>query len=343
MTLFPALITFCTSTRAVKPAAMGPRTWRRVFWGVSAAAVVAAVAIACTWQPVVLTFEMLTNLHEDTVTHRFFRASSGSRASTVAPILVHAAHDGVDWKAVHTDVPAALNATVFSSWHQAYVASGAPSVDAWLDDPSNRLLYGSDRGDGNNHSVVTLLAPYRMEADARNDFAELRAMATIGPPDTCVTSFERLGGYTIVQTYSHLWILVLASAFFSTVAGVSISGWIGATASLALVGSFATVIGALGSLSVHVHIMCVAALVILPGIVIDYVLHLTYSEDTLPAVVFSCLTTVAGFAPYALSRTQGIRDFAVVFILGMGTGLLYALLAVSLKTARYAAVDAADE
>ena len=189
---------------------------------------------------------------------------------------------------------------------------------------------------------MTLVAPYRRGSNARDDFAQLRHMASLGPPDTCVTSFERLGGYTIVQTYSHLWILVLASAVFSTIAGVTISGWIGTTASLALLGSFATTLGALGALHVHIHIMCVAALVILPGIVIDYVLHLTYSEDTLPAVIFSCLTTVAGFAPYTFSRTQGIRDFAIVFILGMGTGLLYALLAVSLKTARYTAVASAE-
>ena len=344
VTLFPALITFCTSKAAggATPP-ITPRTWRRVSVGVGGVALFAAVAIAVTWQPVVLTFEMLTNLHEDTVTHRFFRANRGSQAGAVAPVFVHAGRDGVDWEAVRTTVPASLNATTLSSWHESYASSGASTVDEWLDNPAIRLLYGADLSDDRNHSVVTLLAPYHMEADAHDDFAQLRAMQAVGPPGTCVTSFERLGGYTIVQTYSQLWILVLASAFFSTAAGVVISGWIGASSAVALVGSYATVVGALGSLGIHVHIMCVSALVILPGVVIDYVLHLVYSEDTLPAVVFSCLTTVAGFAPYALSRTQGIRDFSIVFILGMCTGLLYALLAASLKTVRYSAVGAADD
>ena len=130
VTLFPALITFCTRPVVQGTAlALGPRAWRRVSVGVGVAALVACLSIALAWQPVVLTFEMLTNLHEDTITHRFFTASRGSAATSVAPIFA-TLRTTMSTGRRRAATSAALNATTLSSWHDAYATSGASSADA---------------------------------------------------------------------------------------------------------------------------------------------------------------------------------------------------------------------
>ena len=152
---------------------------------------------------------MLTNLHADTTTYRFFETATRQRSVSLAPVLAFASSRDADWDAV-ARLPARLNGTMLSDWHQAFAASGAPDVDAWLANPANRMVYGTQI-DG-PYSVATVLAPYTMQGSARDDYRQLREMGELGVDGVCVTSLDRLGGYTIVQTFEHLWWLVVGSA-----------------------------------------------------------------------------------------------------------------------------------
>ena len=175
--------------------------------------------------------------------------------------------------------------------------------------------------------------------------AFLRDLHSWASPGTCATNFERMGAYTIVRTYHNLWILVLASAVFSAISGVSIAGWAGIYTTVALLGAFSTIFAIISVARIHIHIHTIAALTILPGVVIDYVLHLLYDKSALRAVCFSCLTSAGGFVPYLFSSTAGIRDFTLVFIVGTVSGLVFAIAAVSIKTVKYDPVvlrDAAE-
>ena len=99
---------------------------------------------------------------------------------------------------------------------------------------------------------------------------------------------------------------------------------------------------ALNTLSAHTNLS--PCLPPISGVVIDYVLHLTYSTDTWQAVLFSCTTSVCGFVPYVFTTTRGIREFATVFIVGIVAGAAYAFLAVSIQTqVSYTAVHADAE
>ena len=337
ITLFPALIPLLPSKSPKPMSSPTPRAWLYISVGVGSMIVVLLSVVALVWQPVTLSFEMLSNLHEDTVTHRFFSESNTSDMGIMAPILIFAERPDADFRGID-DIVDRLNASVLNNWHAAYMASGAANVSSWLANPAVSLIYGNDMQEG--HSIVTLLAPYTPQANSRDDFAQMREMQALSPNGTCITSFERMGGYTIVQTYDQLWILVLASATCASIAGGVVAGRAGMASCLVLLSTFATVLCVMGALQIHAHLMCLAALIILPGIVIDYVIHLFYSSDTLYAVVFSSATTVAGFAPYAWSHTRGVRDFSVVFSFGMVSGLVYALFAVSFMVAtRYDAVE----
>ena len=130
----------------------------------------------------------------------------------------------------------------------------------------------------------------------------------------------------------------------STVAAVALSGYLGVVAIVAVLGAYGATLGLVATLGIPVHIMVISALVVLPGIVIDYVLHLTFSVDTLVAVLFSYLTSSASFVPYLLSHTPGVRHFAEVYLIGLASGIGFALLAVSLKSTRaYGLVLLQDE
>ena len=334
ITMFPALITVCTTSRkGTAPPTLSPRAWWRVGCALSVVVAATGAFVLASYRPITLTFEMLTNLHEDTVSHRFFRDAVMNRADAVAPltVLTRGIDDSVDWEGIRA-LPRLFNGSMVNNWHDTYVASGSASLDEWLSDPVAHVMY--NRVISGERSAVTMLAPYRLQGDAWTDYEDLLRMHAMERATYCVASFERIGGYTIVQTYRHLWILLLASAALSTVASVAIAGWFGVAALFALGASYAATIGMIAAMRIHVHNMVVAALIILPGIVVDYVLHLTYSEDTLQAVVFSFLTGVGSFVPYMMSHTAGIRDFATVFVIGLCAGIVSACLAVAVKSAR---------
>jgi hypothetical protein len=363
VTLFPTLITLCTSrassarpeggvkeldkaggggASATAPSvALSPRAWRRLGTGLLAATAVAWTGLLVAWRPVHLSFELLTNLHSETTTYRFFRDAVLRRAGAMAPILALLRSDGgaaaeAAGAAALAGAVRALNGTLLPFWRDAFVLSGEGARDEWFASPVNEMIYGNQVSADGQVSVATMLAPYTtMQGDAYADYDFVRALHARSDENVCFVSYERLGAYTIVKTYRSLWLLVLASACFSAVAGTVItkSPWAGAASVATLAGTFLSVFGVLGAFQVHVHIMVVAALVVLPGVIVDYVLHLTFAPDTLHAVFFSCLTSAGGFLPYAFSSTSGIRDFTTVFILGTVSGLLFAVLAVSASPA----------
>ena len=256
----------------------------------SALALAGGVALALAWRPVRLSFEVTTNLHSATPTHRFFRDvidTNRTKEHGDASFVLALPRGGREraWQRIEA-LPALLPqqpSLPMLNWHAAYNRSGMANVTDWWANPLNRMMYEATVN--GSRSVVTYVSPYPTRGDARADYDALRALHALDTDDVCLASFERLGGYTIVQTYSYLWVLIGASALFSTLLGVYISGWrhdLAARARRRVRHGLRRPRrrrhprpphGARGAHGV-------------PGIVIDYTLRLSYSTDTLPAVLF---------------------------------------------------------
>jgi hypothetical protein len=70
--------------------------------------------------------------------------------------------------------------------------------------------------------------------------------------------------------------------------------------------------------------MLVAVMLIAPGLIVDYTLHLAYNEDSSYAVFMSGVTSIFSAAPYIYNEIEGIRDFAIVYCTFLVLGMTHA-------------------
>jgi len=279
---------------------------------------------AMTYKPLTLSFELLTQLTSDSVTYRFVQQVTDFFSTTVSPVYLFGKIDDTNWTRVD-EIAHGMSSSSILSWYNSFSTS---SLDwsTWWSNPINQLLYRDVMY--KEYAATVAFPSYTIGAHAREDYAELVSMNELGDKEQqyCVTNYERLGGYTIVSIYEKLWMLMGASAFFATCVGIGLSGVRGLYGAFATVATYVSVMCFMSLLDLHVHMMVISAIVIIPGIIVDYVLHLSYDAETVIAVSFSCFTSTLSFLPYAFfSPVQGISDFATVYIVALLTALLYAV------------------
>lgn len=349
VTALPAAIVLCSRAR-VPPREQARPSSSRTTWRL-AAPIVATVALWCVvllyHQPVGRRFDLRTQLREDTMTHRFMAAMDGVMESPMA--LVYALTDGFDngaeWSTVDEtalgwDCTTGMRSM---SWH----AQMPPGVHLreWLNDTRVRYTVQPFLNAAAESSVALFVSDFDMGVDAVRSFDELTCMARHSTDRTCFASFERLGGYTVVKIVNHLrWLAAVSCVLCTAIGGVVLRGR-GILALLALALSYGGVVGVMSMSGIPIDMLLVAVMLIAPGLVVDYTLHLLFHRDATLAVLLSSASSVASALPYLAMPVEGIRYFVVVYALFLVLGVLhaFALTATTELVVAYHTVRTAEE
>lgn len=347
VTALPAAIVLCSRAR-VPPREQQARprsTWRL------AAPIVAAVVlwsvVILYHQPVGKRFDLRTQLREDTMTHRFMAAMDGVMESPMALVyaLTDGFDDGAEWSTVDEtalgwDCAPGMRSM---SWH-AQMPPGVP-LREWLNDTRVRYTVQPFLNTAAQSSVALFVSGFDMGVDAGRSFDELTCMAERSTNRTCFASFERLGGYTVVKLVEHLrWLAAVSCVLCTAVGGVVLRGR-GVLALLALALSYGGVVGVMSMSGIPIDMLLVAVMLIAPGLVVDYTLHLLFHRDATLAVLLSSASSVASALPYLAMPVEGIRHFVVVYALFLVLGVLhaFALTATTELVVAYHSVRTAEE
>lgn len=338
-TLFPVCIRKCVDASVPHPT---PRVPRRVFAVAAAFALtLAAGATACARGRLTLTstFDMTGQLLPQTRSHRVMQFARSIQTDTRAPVYAYFDLGRGDLRAtVDSIVSTTVDAQPFLDWTYEFPDAShletADAVAAWMSDPFNRVRYAPLVGE--HTAVAVYTAPYRLESATD---ADARFVASLPhAPGACAASFERLGAYTLSKMLRSIALMCATSVLLTGVCAAILVGRARAGTVVAAVAlAYATLGVAICVLRVNVTLMVASCLILLPGLVCDFALHLTYDPHTLPSVVFTALSSGASMLPYALlSPILGVRDFALVYTLAIVLGLVYA--AASVREDDYAKV-----
>ena len=337
LTLFPALIVTLKGSAVQKTpkAAMPPHMLK----GLLVLLCLAAAGVVPFLRPIRASFSLTSQLSTDSMTYKFLDTSY-AQGHIVSPVYAYARGE-VNWTRVRSSFDA-MGVSMMFDWNDAWTRSELPFRE-WIQDPFNLMMYGWTLGqhegsDGHTYhdSVLVGSMPYNLSAGADDDTAVLERLHSEDGRGVCLVNYERLGGYTIHKVFRTIWVLAVLSTLVSTAAGVVLSGWYGALpAGLALLYSFGAIACVLSVGGITVNMMVLVVLLIGPGLIIDYTLHLSYSPATYRAVLFSFLTSVCSALPYLLSSVPGVRDFALVYICFLTAGITTALASTLAKSFQY--------
>jgi hypothetical protein len=310
------------------------------------AVVVLWLALLRWHAPLRHTVDPQRQLRADTMTYRFFAAADAMARTPRMPVYALTAGYDHDWAALDAraerDLARCLRAPPQPlSWHP-YLPRNT-SLEAWLADPRTRFLVHDAFDFDRRLSVALFVAESDLHADPARAREELRCLhaaaasaeadaAADGPRPlaTCYASLERLAGYTVVTLVDELRWLALVSCGVATVFALAIVRARGLLALASLGLSYAGTVGLLGALDLPVDLLLVAVLLIAPGIVVDFTMHLLFQEDAGGAVLASAATSVASALPYALMPVESVREFVVVYCLFVVLGAVHAFALVSL-------------
>ena len=324
ISLFPVLVS--RLTRKIQVVSCGSEAWHVVKWATIVVACVSSSLAAWNMRPVVLSFELLTQLQSQSISARFLNHVTQSSAG-VSNAPLYSICSNLESPQL------SMQAAPMLDWRSDLQASTS-GFEEWKEEPMNRILY-ADMFRG-NQSVSIHMAQYGFGSHASLDAEELARMHSLDTPGCCTTSLERVGGYTVTRVFSRMWVLMLASTVASALAGAVISGWAGLSVMFTIASSYIGILLFISASGMRMHMMSIAALVIVPGVIVDYTLHLTYSKDTAIAVLFSCATSVGSFLPYSLaSSIPGVRDFASLYIGSLLIGATFAFMAAAVARKGY--------
>lgn len=327
-TLFPVCIRKCVDASVVHPVPRVPR--RALVMGAAFALTLAVGAAALVPSRLTLTstFDMTSQMLPQTRSHRIMQFAHSIQTDTRAPLYALFDVARGDLRATVDGIVADVDdAQPFLDWTydfpDASHLESADGVAAWMTDPFNRMRY--EPLVGPRTAVAIYTAPYRLESTTDADARFVTALPHA--PGACATSFERLGAYTLSKLLRSIALMCVASVMFTgTCAAILVGRARAGAVVLAVTLTYATLAVAVCVMNINVTLMVASCLILLPGLVCDFALHLSYDPQTLHAVVFTALSSGASMLPYALfSPILGVRDFASVYTLAIVLGLLFAV------------------
>ena len=249
VTWVPALVVVGTRVRAADPDKRA-RPARR------GAACLAGLAVACLWavllqyrQPVGRAFDMRKQLRDDTPTHQFLVRADAMTPTPTSFVYAYTRGLEHDWPALDE---AALGTGCVReprslSWH-ALLPPGA-GVREWLADARASFAYRAFVDAEANVSVALYMAAHDMGVDADRSHAELACLARAAEKTpTCYASYERMGGYTVVELCRELVFLAAMSCVVATAFAVGVARGRGLLALVALALSYGGGVAVIGAM-----------------------------------------------------------------------------------------------
>ena len=348
-TLFPLCIRRCVDASRDDDDYGGGRTWRTRRTWVGAMAVLCAYALvgaaALAVRPASLrsSFDLSGQLAASTRSHRVMAFMDAAGDGARAPLYVKfdLARDPTRLRA-DLDAAAGPRAEPLLDWTREYdgdADTDRAALDAWMAHPYNKARFEPLLGARTGLAVYTV--PYATAASTREDARVVEALPS--EPSLCAASFERLGPYTLHGLLYSVAGLCAASLALTGIVATRLSDGRRALGVVGAVGTtYALLALTLVLLRVNVTLMVASCLVILPGLVVDFSLHLCFDADTARAVCFTALSSAGSMLPYALlSPVTGVQNFAIVYVSAIALGAL-----AGLATTSHTRVDAscvADE
>ena len=329
-TWVPALVVVGTRVRAAEPDKRA-RPARR------GAACLAVLAVACLWavllqyrQPVGRAFDMRKQLRDDTPTHQFLVRADAMTPTPTSFVYAYTRGLEHDWPALDE---AALGTGCVReprslSWH-AVLPPGV-GVREWLADARASFAYRAFVDADANVSVALYTAAHDMGVDADRSHAELAclARAAAGTP-TCYASYERMGGYTVVELCRELVFLAAMSCVVATAFAVGVARGRGLLALVALALSYGGGVAVIGAMRLPIDMLLIAVMLIAPGLLVDFFMHLVVHRDAAFAVAASAATSIASALPYMGMGVESVRHFALVYCLFLALGMLHSFALVA--------------
>ena len=319
---------------ATSQGAPPPRLWQ---WSVLAIALLWAAAGAA-WRPPRVEFNMQNQISSAMQTYRFLASTATANRSQVVPMYAFVRSVDANWTDVYRRM-SRLDATPVLDWHADFVESRAPNLSAWRERPSTQLVFETLVSDAGPSAVYANL---RLDVDMEWGFGSqggytdaLQRLEDLRTPDVCFASFDLMDGHTLSRVVAAVWTLALASCGLCTLLALSIARHHGLACFAALLMSYALALACLSAMRIKVHMMLVAAFLVAPGLLTDYIMHMTFNADTRTAVAWSAFTSMVSIAPYAASSSRGLRDFAIAYAVLVIAGALHAFAITCTRSAEY--------
>lgn len=280
---------------------------------------------------------MRKQLKDDTMTHRFLLRAEDFLPTPTS--LVYLFTRGMEHNWTKIDHDALTTGCVRSpkslSWH-SQIPPGKSAMD-WLAEPRTRFMYQTVIDPDQEVSVSLMMADFDMGVDASRSHRELSCLHEKSPAyrtstnSTCYTSFERLGGYTVVALVAQLKWLAIASCLVSTVFAMAVVKGRGVIALLALAMSYGSAVVMISIMGIPIDMLLVAVMLVAPGLLVDFTMHLLVHRDASFAVLMSGVTSIVSVIPYTFMPVEGIRHFSWIYCLFIVLGMVhsFALVAAS--------------
>ena len=311
------------------------------YWKWSAAGLVGCwLVMLPSLQPIRVEFNMQNQISEQTLTYAFLQATSHSSRGDSVPMYAFLKTLDTNWTDLNARM-SAVDATPVFDWHADYVASGSPNISAWKATPSAQLMFNafvSPHSGANaiyaNLDVGEATAGWGFDDTSRYVNA-LQLLERERAPGLCFASFDLMDGYTLTKVLAVLWVLGLGSCCVCTLFAIGIARHHGLACFATLGMSYAFGLAAMAALRIKVHMMIIAVFLVAPGLLTDYIMHMTYNADTKSAVAWSALISVLSIVPYVASPSRGVRDFSVAYIIFVASGLMHAFVTTCTRSIPY--------
>ena len=337
LTLFPALVEWTGLRRSPKPMRALPVS---AFLMAAAGLALFAASLAVHGPPPVR-FELQDQLRAETltaqsVTNVLDRYGGG-------PSLTYALvqdHESVDWERVEATLEALPSADLVS-WHRYYVASEHATVAAWMGERANAVLFGNFVNTSSGESVLIARTRYPRDTTPLEKHDATLALDTLrtGGAGACVFNSDLLGGYTITKLSRGTLLLVLATSAVCVLVGFSFIGARCAIIVPTLFMTYASLLGCVNVLGFGLDMILLVALLITPGLITDYALHMAHDVRNAEAVLASAATSVLSLVPFASVAVASVRHFMLLYILMIGVGCVWTI-ALIYPVHRYSVVAA---
>ncbi len=285
-------------------------------------------------QPVGTASDISFQVAEDSMTRRFLeRSGSGDASPSPVYVLVRDMYDA-NWTDVRRRVAEDVDASMLVDWYATYQTSPEYSIDEWMQQPMANVAYRSFLSETSNASVLVAARAH----NGGGAVETLEALRRKSTADVCFADVDDMAVYTVDVTSRRIWILAMIIMSLSTTVGIGIAGKHGAMALPAIAMSYAATLAFIGVAGIHIHMLLIAVFVIAPGLLVDFVLHLTYNPSMEFAVFMSAMTSVTSMVPYVFTSLPGVRDFAVTYIGFLVIGLIHAFAATFTHAVRWEAL-----
>ena len=335
LSVFPALVKSCIDPLEDNP---WPTRLKHSLWKYCTVIIIILnmFVFVNVHQPPGSNFDIKRQISTATKSYRTIESVDAVMLETQSPIYAHIRdYETCNTSYVRQSFAQMTNGCCSSLfWADAYDASDG-TISDWLSNPIERATYGPFIDTKSHKAAAVVLYPTSLSESSYVHADFVRNMETYTNDDVCFTNFERLGSYTLVKLQMTLLKLAGISCVIASVVAVTISNYHGLGSSLALLGTYVTTTALMSMTGIQFHMMVMSAFLVAPGLVMDFAIHISHDVDYVAPVTLSALTSIASMVPYAFMSIHGIRDFAIVYIMFISVGCVYAICTTATRAMGY--------